>query len=116
MLTAHLNAALAGLALFCFAGCNHSPSEASLIGTWQTKRDQFTCDLTVTREHVASLSIYAKDVVSAPPMTGTWRLEGDDLMLALDKDNGPLRAPVRKITRDTLVIEMADGVWTCRRK
>jgi hypothetical protein len=104
--------------VFCCGACKRTPSEADLIGTWRMKRDQVTLDLALREDHVATSSSQAEgaDIPITDTLTGTWRLDRGDLMLALQPDNGPLRAPVLKLSGDTLVVKMADGVCTFARQ
>ena len=109
------------IAAFCsaslaFATCRAADPSDALIGTWRESRDNMIVQMVFTPQHEIAFSIFSPPDMDSPPVRGKWWLEGNQLFLQWHPDNGPLRAPIAKLTSSELVVTLGDDLQHVFRK
>jgi hypothetical protein len=97
------------IALCCASLALVGASPHALIGTWRAKSGRMTLEMVFTPDHKVSFDVQIDPSLGPSPTFGTWRLEGDQLFLQWHPDNGPLKAPIAKLSHTTLIVTLGDG-------
>lgn len=104
------------------AACHRSSPDQSLIGTWQRvitlEGDELLFDYSYFADHTFSATgrpkimtqSFKEDVGEIPPTTGTWRIEGQDIVLQVTSDAGKpadrmMKWKIIRVTPRRLVVD-----------
>jgi hypothetical protein len=82
----------------------------ALIGAWRAKSGPMTLEMAFASDHTFSFSVQMDPAYPPhPPIFGKWRLDGERLFIYWHPDNGPVKAPIAKLTDATLIVTLGDA-------